>query len=181
MKPEKIIDEINLYGGAIQVRRRAQVAEENRRENLNEGERQIEDEQNIEQFDKLYDALLDESGFDNNDLNRNLLKKKLNVKPLKDKFTNFQNGWIWSADTKVFGQDILSTEAIALLVCVDTSTRRCDAQPVIGIDQINAIPAMRTILDRHIIQNGYPKIIYTDQGGEFGQNFTRFLNQWGLT
>ena len=189
--PIEIIHEINCFcngkkGGAVQVHRRQQVAEQNRRANLNEGEIQIEQEANIQQFDKLYDALLDESGFEQQDLNRNLLKKKLNVKPIKDKFMVFQSATLWQADTKVFGQDVFGDDVAnnvvvaSLLVCVDASTRRCDAEPMQNVNQQSSIIAFRKILDRHIIQNGFPKIVYTDQGGEFGQVYTRQVNQWGI-
>jgi hypothetical protein len=188
---EKIISEINAFcngkcGGAVRPVRRQQLAEQNRRENMTEGERQLEDEANLQQFDKLYDALLDESGFDANDLNRNLLKKKLNVKPIKDRWMQFTDATLWQADTKVFGQDVFgddiqnNTVVASLLVCVDASTRRCDAEPMRDITQQNALASIRKILDRHIIQNGFPKIVYTDQGGEFGRVFTHQLNQWGI-
>ena len=186
MNAVKIIDEINNYcngycarGGAVRPVRRQQLAEQQRRENLTEGELRREQEAELGNVDKLYDALLDEAEFEPNDVNRTLLKKKLNVKPIKDEWRIFSNGWLWQADTKVFGQDVYGgdevVEATALLVCVDASTRRCDAQPVNNVAQLNCIPAMTTILNRHIIQQGYPKIMYTDQGGEFGQNFTKYI------
>jgi hypothetical protein len=167
-------------GGAVQVHRRAQVAEQNRRQNLSEGERRLEDESNLPKFDKLYDSILDEANFAQNDINRQLLKKKLNVKPLKSKFMVYEDGFMWQADTKVFGRDVISNGEVAILVCVDTSTRRCDAEPMFNIAQMDAVPAFTTILNRHIIQPGFPRLLKTDQGGEFGQVFTRFVNRLGI-
>src|SRR3989338_5912960 len=113
-----------VKGGAVALHRHAQVQEQNRREQLNIGERRLEDEANLEPIDKLYDAILDEANFTPNDINRKLLKKKLNVKPLKSKWMVYESNWMWILDTKVFGRDVISNGEVGLLVCVDASTRR---------------------------------------------------------
>lgn len=128
---------------------------------------------------KLYDTLLDLSGLEDQDINKELIRKKYNqIKPLKSKYMVFENGFMWQVDIKHFpeGQD----RKPFILVCVDVSTRLCDAEPLSNLQEQNVRQAMVTILRRHIIQEGLPKIIVTDGGPEFGNAFTAFLNHNGI-
>ena len=188
---EELIDEILngfFSGGAVRAVRRQQLAERAREEERTFGDKVKEREAELGEFNHLYDALLDEAGFAENDVNRELLKKKLNHVKIKDKWRVYENNFMWQGDVKVFGPDVWSEQGIGLLVYVDASTRRCDAEPIYDIDQQQAILATVKILNRQIIapsttagrSEDNPKIIYTDQGSEFADNYTRQLNAWNI-
>lgn len=128
---------------------------------------------------KLYDTLLDLSGLEDQDINKELIRKKYSqIKPLKSKYMVYENGFMWQADIKHFpeGQD----RRPYILVCVDVSTRLCDAEPLVNLQENSVRQAMVTILRRHIIQNSLPTIMVTDGGPEFGNAFTAFLNNNGI-
>lgn len=127
---------------------------------------------------KIYDKLIRLSGIQENDLSNKLLERKINKKPLKSKFEVFENCFIWQCDL----QHLRPNRSVYkyLLVCVDASTRKVDAEPMRDRTAYDTNVALRNILNRHLICPEFPKIIVTDDGAEFQNEFTRYCNQHGI-
>lgn len=138
--------------------------------------------------DGLYNALLDEAQINRRDISRELLKKHLNVKPLKSKYMTFEPCFTWQADLKHVPRNASGTSYI--LVVVDASTRRCDAEPLLNIDDADLVSnntlslatlgAYGDILGRGLIcghdEDGDPILpakLYVDGGAEFQGVFKR--------
>lgn len=138
--------------------------------------------------DGLYNSLLDEAQIDRRDISRELLKKQLNVKPLKSKYRVYANCYVWQADLKHVPKNASGSSYI--LVVVDASTRRCDAEPLLNIDDADLVSnntlslatlaAYGEILDRGLIcgkdADGdpiLPALLYVDGGSEFQGVFRR--------
>jgi hypothetical protein len=128
---------------------------------------------------KLYDSLLSLSIERNNngkqEITRALLEKKLNTKKEKSKNMVYEKDFIWQVDLQYLRPN--KSVYQYLFVAVDVSTRRCDAEPLRERTAIHATHALRAILDRHKISTQFPKIIYTDNGSEFQNEFTDYCNR----
>lgn len=149
-----------------------------------------------ENQEKLFDSLLDIAQLARNDINREFLKKKLNVKPIKDKYYTFETCFQWQADLLVLPPNRSRIQYV--LVCVDTATRKCDAEPLTYLadlrqainensrDFANTIShatliAYGEILERQIICTQPPKLLYVDGGVEFQGAFARAVSRGGAT
>lgn len=127
---------------------------------------------------KIYQSLLDLAVPDKQELTRAFFEKKLNKKPIRDKYMVYENGFCWQVDIQYLRPNRSVYQY--LLVCVDVSTRRCDAEPMRDRTTNDVLNALRKILNRNIIQQGFPALIVTDSGAEFQVEFTRYCNQHGI-
>ena len=147
---------------------------------------------NEENQNKLYDSLLDETGLQRGDINRELLRKKLNIKPIKDKYRVFESCFAWQADLMVLPPNRSKIQYV--LVCVDMATRKCDAEPLTYLanlrqainenspDFANTIStatliAYGEILRRKLICPEIPDLLYVDGGPEFQGAFARAVHR----
>jgi hypothetical protein len=140
-----------------------------------------------ENNDGLYNSLLDVAQIDRRDINRELLKKKLNVKPLKSKYMVYESCFIWQSDLKHVPKNASGMSYI--LVCVDVATRKCDAEPLLNIEDADIISkntlslatlvAYGDILERGLIcgEGVTPHILYVDGGAEFEGAFKRAVKK----
>lgn len=149
--------------------------------------------QNAEPEEKgLYESLLDVAQLQRGDISRELLKKKLNVKPIKDKYMVYENCFVWQIDLLVLPPN--SSKIQYVLVCVDASTRKCDAEPLKYLadlrqavnenspDFANTIStatliAYGEILQRKLICPEPPSLLYVDGGVEFQGAFARAVSR----
>lgn len=150
----------------VQLHRRQQLMQQQQQDNDDEEEAEIE---------KLYDTLLDVAQVEQGTLTRELLRKKLNVKPLKSKYMVFENDFMWQCDTKIVPPNASPYDRI--LVCVDASTRRCDAEPLRDGTAETAWIAFTHINNRGKISEYSPKVLYVDGGGEFERGFKTLANR----
>lgn len=126
---------------------------------------------------KLYNSLLNLSHNEETEISREFLKKKLNEKPERSKYMVFENDYMWQVDVKYLPPS--KSLFNFLLVAVDASSRLCDAEPMKELNQEETIDALRKIINRKIISDGEnktPMLIVSDNGGEFGANFSEYLD-----
>ena len=90
----------------------------------------------------------------------------------------YENNFMWQADLQYLRPN--RSVYKYLFVCVDTSTRRCDAEPMRDRTAFDVNTALQKILDRHIISPEFPVLIVTDSGAEFQQEFTDYCNLNGI-
>jgi len=113
-----------------------------------------------------------------NEITRAFFKKKLNVKPLKSKYMVFENNFIWQVDLMTVPENHSGLRYI--LVCVDVSTRLCDAEAMPDKLAVMCMDAFDRILRRKLIAEEPPKILVTDAGAEFTGQFHQWINRLGI-
>ena len=143
---------------------------------------------------RLYESLLDVAELPRGDISRELLKKKVFIKPLKSKYMVYESCFIWQLDLIVLPPNRSKVEYV--LVCVDVSTRKCDAEPLTFLQDVrnaranqpqdfaNTISYATLIAYGEILQRGLicgagvkPKLLYVDGGVEFQGTFARAVKR----